>query len=179
MDTLYSFFTGTDTDTDINTNTELPSVKRIRESLELATSYLKQPIAKSAFDITNENTNVSYTSKSFYTTLETISNQPELNDDIRCIVLYWIQTKENVNASQSGYVIFTQNKKAIYVLKNDELYMSKQSYCQIVDLDMIQITEEVKKTEETDFLRYFFRSSVLSVGILYGFYYFVLKSSLS
>ena len=56
---------------------------------------------------------------------------------IHKILEYWTTTHNNLNALQSGYVIFESHGLPCLVLSNSELHTSSHSYCQIIKLDLM------------------------------------------
>jgi hypothetical protein len=106
------------------------------ESLEGSTSLLKKSTVLSQYPL---NTDLTYVPETFYEILNKSfkTKSPEHDVLIKNIFLHWSQSKSNVNATQSGYVVFISKNLPVFVLENSYLSRSAQSYCQVINLDTV------------------------------------------
>lgn len=106
------------------------------ESLEGSTSLLKKSTVLSQYSLS---TDLTYVPDTFYEILNTSfkTKSPEHNALIKTIFSHWSRSRSNVNAVQSGYIIFVSKNSPIFVLENSYLSRSAQSYCQVINLDTV------------------------------------------
>jgi hypothetical protein len=105
--------------------------------LDESTTYVKKATVLSQYPLSN---NLSYSSTTFYTKIAepiTLNVSTENEKLIHKILDYWTTTQNNLNALQSGYVIFEANGLPCLILSNTELHTSSHSYCQIIKLDLM------------------------------------------
>jgi len=105
--------------------------------LDESTTYVKKATVLSQYPLSND---FSYSSTTFYTKIAepiTLNVSTENEKLIHKILDYWITTQNNLNALQSGYVIFESHGLPCLILSNTELHTSSHSYCQIIKLDLM------------------------------------------
>ena len=108
------------------------------ESLEESTSLLKKSTVLSMYSL---NPDITYISDTFYEKLNEPfkTKSPEHDVLIKTIFSHWSQARSNVNAAQSGYIIFVSKNSPVFVLENSYLSRSAHSYCEVINLDTIVI----------------------------------------
>jgi hypothetical protein len=108
------------------------------ESLEGSTSLLKKSTVLSMYSL---NADTSYVPDTFYEKLNEPfkTKSPEHDVLIKTIFSHWSQARSNVNAAQSGYIIFVSKNSPVFVLENSYLSRSAHSYCEVINLDTIVI----------------------------------------
>ena len=105
--------------------------------LDESTTYVKKATVLTQYPLSND---LSYSSSTFYTkTAEPMMLHVSTENEtlIHKILKYWTTTQNNLNALQSGYVIFESHGLPCLVFSNSELHTSSQSYCQIIKLDLM------------------------------------------
>lgn len=110
------------------------------ESLEKSTVLLKKTTVLSLYSLS---TDLTYLPDTFYEKIKLSFKTKHSEDDalIRAIFSHWSQSKSNVNALQSGFIVFISKNEPIFVLENTYFSGSAQSYCQIINLDTIILTK--------------------------------------
>jgi hypothetical protein len=113
------------------------------ESLEGSTSLLKKSTALSMYALEPDR---SFVSDTFYEKINEPfkTKSPEHDECIQAIFTYWIQSKSNVNASQSGYIVFVSKNSPVFVLENTFLSKSPHSYCQVINIDTVVLEQSSK-----------------------------------
>ena len=106
------------------------------ESLEGSTSLLKKSTVLSMYSLSPD---LSYVPESFYDTLQQSfkTKSPEHDAIIKTIFSHWSQSRSNVNATQSGYIVFVSKNSPVFVLENSYLSRSAHSYCEVINLDTV------------------------------------------
>ena len=135
--------------------------------LDESTTYVKKATVLTQYPLSND---LSYSPSTFYTFIATPITLHVSNDNeklIRQILEYWTTTQNNLNALQSGYVIFESHGLPCLVLSNSELHTSSQSYCQTIKLDLMMEKYAVnnKKHAELTLTCYLF---ILVICLLFG-----------
>jgi hypothetical protein len=105
--------------------------------LDESTTYVKKATVLTQYPLSDD---ISYSSGTFYSkTAEPINLHVSTENEnlIHKILEYWTTTQNNLNALQSGYVIFESHGLPCLVFSNSELHTSSQSYCQIIKLDLM------------------------------------------
>ena len=105
--------------------------------LDASTTYVKKATVLTQYPLSDD---ISYSSGTFYSkTAEPINLHVSTENEnlIHKILEYWTTTQNNLNALQSGYVIFESHGLPCLILSNIELHASSQSYCQIIKLDLM------------------------------------------
>jgi hypothetical protein len=110
------------------------------ESLEGSTSLLKKSTVLSMYSL---NTDLTYVPETFYDTLQKSFKIKSPEDDvlIKTIFSHWSKSKSNVNAAQSGYIVFVSKNSPVFVLENSYLSSSGHSYCEVINLDTVVMDE--------------------------------------
>jgi len=109
----------------------------LKTILDESTTYVKKATVLTQYPLSND---LSYSSTTFYTkTAEPITLHVSTENEnlIHKILDYWTTTHNNLNALQSGYVIFESHGLPCLVFSNSELHSSSHSYCQIIKLDLM------------------------------------------
>jgi hypothetical protein len=108
------------------------------ESLEGSTSLLKKSTVLSMYSL---NADTSYVPDTFYEKLNEPfkTKSPEHDVLIKTIFSHWSRVRSNVNAAQSGYIVFVSKNSPVFVLENSYLSRSVHSYCEVINLDTIVI----------------------------------------
>ena len=85
------------------------------------------------------NTDLTYVPETFYDTLHKSfkTKSPEHDVLIKTIFSHWSKSKSNVNAAQSGYIVFVSKNSPVFVLENSYLSRSAHSYCEVINLDTV------------------------------------------
>jgi len=106
------------------------------ESLEGSTSLLKKSTVLSMYSL---NADITYVPETFYEKLNESfkTKSPEHDVIIKTIFSHWSQERSNVNAAQSGYIVFVSKNSPIFVLENSYLSRSAHSYCEVINLDTV------------------------------------------
>lgn len=148
----------------------LPKEFDIKPTLDDSISYLKKATVLTRYPLSDE---LSYTPSTFYTML---AKPPPLHVStdneviIYKILDYWLENKNNLNALQSGYVIFESHGLPCLVLSNSELHTSSHSYCQIINIDTI-VKKYVEFDEQKDtFFRFLFRFLASFLFLLFAIF---------
>jgi hypothetical protein len=118
----------------------------LKTILDESTTYVKKATVLTQYPLSND---LSYSSTTFYTkTAEPITLHVSTENEnlIHKILDYWTTTHNNLNALQSGYVIFESHGLPCLVFSNSELHTSSHSYCQIIKLDLM--TEKYLATDK-------------------------------
>jgi hypothetical protein len=110
------------------------------ESLEGSTSLLKKSTVLSMYSLSPD---LSYVPESFYDTLQKSfkTKSPEHDVLIKTIFSHWSKSRSNVNAAQSGYIVFVSKNSPVFVLENSYLSRSSHSYCEVINLDTVVMDE--------------------------------------
>jgi len=109
----------------------------LKTILDESTTYVKKSTVLTQYPLSND---LSYSPSTFYTKMAepmTLHASTENEKLIHKILDYWTTTQNNLNALQSGYVIFESHDLPCLVLSNAELHSSSHSYCQIIKLDLM------------------------------------------
>ena len=106
------------------------------ESLEGSTSLLKKSTVLSMYSL---NADITYVPDTFYEKLNEPfkTKSPEHDVIIKNIFSHWSQARSNVNAAQSGYIVFVSKNSPVFVLENSYLSRSAHSYCEVINLDTV------------------------------------------
>jgi len=106
------------------------------ESLEGSTSLLKKSTVLSMYSL---NPDITYISDTFYEKLNEPfkTKSPEHDLLIKSIFSHWSRARSNVNAAQSGYIVFVSKNSPVFVLENSYLSRSVHSYCEVINLDTV------------------------------------------
>lgn len=110
----------------------------LKTILDESTTYVKKTTVLTQYPLSND---LSYSSTTFYTKMAepmTLHVSTENENLIHKIIDYWTTTHNNLNALQSGYVIFESHGLPCLVFSNTELHTSSHSYCQIIKLDLMK-----------------------------------------
>ena len=125
----------------------LPSIDiDLKTILDESTTYVKKANVLTHYPLSDD---ICYSSSTFYTkTAEPLPLHVSKENEtlIRTILEYWTTTRNNLNALQSGYVIFESHDLPCLILSNNELHTSSHSYCQIIKLDLM--TERYAATDK-------------------------------
>ena len=109
----------------------------LKTILDESTTYVKKATVLTQYPLSND---LSYSPSTFYTKMAepmTLDVSTENENLIHKILEYWTTTQNNLNALQSGYVIFESHGLPCLILSNTELHTSSHSYCQIIKLDLM------------------------------------------
>jgi hypothetical protein len=106
------------------------------ESLEGSTSLLKKSTVLSMYSL---NPDITYVPDTFYEKLNEPfkTKSPEHDVLIKTIFSHWSRARSNVNAAQSGYIVFVSKNSPVFVLENSYLSRSVHSYCEVINLDTV------------------------------------------
>jgi hypothetical protein len=106
------------------------------ESLEGSTSLLKKSTLLSMYSL---NPDITYVPDTFYEKLNESfkTKSPEHDVLIKSIFSHWSRLRSNVNATQSGYIVFVSKNSPVFVLENSYLSRSAHSYCEVINLDTV------------------------------------------
>ena len=110
----------------------------LKTILDESTTYVKKATVLTQYPLSND---LSYSPSTFYTKMAepmTLDVSTENENLIHKILEYWTITQNNLNALQSGYVIFESHGLPCLVFSNTELHTSSHSYCQIIKLDLMK-----------------------------------------
>jgi hypothetical protein len=129
------------------------------ESLEGSTSLLKKSTVLSMYTL---NADLTYVPETFYEKInQSFKTKSQEHDAlIKIIFSHWLQSRSNVNAAQSGYIIFVSKNSPVFILENSYLSRSAHSYCEIINLDTI-----VLDAPEVSF--YWMSVVLICMGIVY------------
>jgi hypothetical protein len=110
------------------------------ESLQGSTSLLKKSTVLSMYSL---NADITYVPETFYEKLNVPfkTKSPEHDALIKTIFSHWSHVRDNVNAAQSGYIVFVSKNSPVFILENSYLSRSAHSYCEIINLDTIVLDE--------------------------------------